>query len=169
MSNSFSDPWTVAHQTPLSIKFPGKKTGVGCHFLLQGIFLTLGLKPCLLYYRLILYHWTSWEALNRYSLLLFFFFFLLFTMLSQGLARDLLLLTLNLIKERLESLQGKDFDKRKLGTWSSIPTTKSENWISWWSPRRRSEVIITDQFSNSHCSQIFPCYRTIMVLEIKCV
>ena len=29
--------------------FPGKSTGVGCHFLLQGIFLIQGLKPCLLY------------------------------------------------------------------------------------------------------------------------
>ena len=28
--------------------FPGKNTGVGCHFLLQGIFPTHGLKPCLL-------------------------------------------------------------------------------------------------------------------------
>ena len=27
--------------------FPGKNTGVGCHFLLQGIFLTQGLNPCL--------------------------------------------------------------------------------------------------------------------------
>ena len=35
MSNSF-DPWTVAHQAPLSVGFPGKDTGVGCHFLLQG-------------------------------------------------------------------------------------------------------------------------------------
>ena len=25
--------------------FPGKSTGVGCHFLLQGIFPTQGLKP----------------------------------------------------------------------------------------------------------------------------
>ena len=25
--------------------FPGKSTGVGCHFLLQGIFLTQGLNP----------------------------------------------------------------------------------------------------------------------------
>ena len=25
--------------------FPGKNTGVGCHFLLQGIFPTLGLNP----------------------------------------------------------------------------------------------------------------------------
>ena len=30
--------------------FLGKTTtGVGCHFLLQGIFLTLGSTPCLLY------------------------------------------------------------------------------------------------------------------------
>ena len=26
--------WTVAHQAPLSMGFPGKNTGVGCHFLL---------------------------------------------------------------------------------------------------------------------------------------
>ena len=35
--------------------FPGKNTGVGCHFLLQGIFLTQGLNPCLL--RLL--HWQA--------------------------------------------------------------------------------------------------------------
>ena len=29
-------PWTVARQAPLSMDFPGKNTGVGCHFLLQG-------------------------------------------------------------------------------------------------------------------------------------
>ena len=28
---------------------PGKNTGVGCHGLLQGIFLTQGLNPCLLH------------------------------------------------------------------------------------------------------------------------
>ena len=27
--------------------FPGKSTGVGCHFLLQGIFPPQGLNPCL--------------------------------------------------------------------------------------------------------------------------
>ena len=30
--------------------FPGKNTGVGCHFLLQGIFPTQGLNPCCLWY-----------------------------------------------------------------------------------------------------------------------
>ena len=33
-------PRTVAHWTPLLWDFPGKNTGVGCHFLPQGIFLT---------------------------------------------------------------------------------------------------------------------------------
>ena len=28
----------IAHQAPLSIDFPGKNTGMGCHFLLQGTF-----------------------------------------------------------------------------------------------------------------------------------
>ena len=32
----FATLWTVAHQAPLSMAFPGKNTGVGCHFLLQG-------------------------------------------------------------------------------------------------------------------------------------
>ena len=31
--------------------FPGKNTGVGCYFLLQGIFPTQGLNPCLLHCR----------------------------------------------------------------------------------------------------------------------
>ena len=35
---------------------PGKNTGVGCHALLQGIFLSQVLNPCLLHYRRILYH-----------------------------------------------------------------------------------------------------------------
>ena len=33
----------------------GENTGVGCRFLLQGIFLTQGLNPCLLHCRWILY------------------------------------------------------------------------------------------------------------------
>ena len=47
---------TVARQAPLSMGFPGKNTGVGCHFFLQGIFLTQRLNPCLLLGRRILYH-----------------------------------------------------------------------------------------------------------------
>ena len=35
----FAALWTVAHQAPFC---PGKNTGVGCHSLLQGIFLTWG-------------------------------------------------------------------------------------------------------------------------------
>ena len=42
--------------------FPGKNTGVGCHFLLQGIFPTYGLNPGLLHCRQIIYRWSTWEA-----------------------------------------------------------------------------------------------------------
>ena len=38
----FATPWTVACQAPLSMNSPGKNTGVGCHDLLQAIFLTQG-------------------------------------------------------------------------------------------------------------------------------
>ena len=41
VSNS-AIPWTAAHQAPLSMGFSRQEAGVGCHFLLQGIFLTQG-------------------------------------------------------------------------------------------------------------------------------
>ena len=40
------DPMNCSLQAPLSIEFPSKNTGVGCHFLLQGIFPTQGSNPC---------------------------------------------------------------------------------------------------------------------------
>ena len=43
-------------QLGLSFSFPGKNARVGCHILLQGIFLTQGLNLSLLYCRQILYH-----------------------------------------------------------------------------------------------------------------
>ena len=42
--------------------FPGKNTGVGCHFLLQGIFPTQGLNPVSAW-QADLHHW-AWEALT---------------------------------------------------------------------------------------------------------
>ena len=42
--------------------FPGKNTGVGCHFLLQEIFLTQGLNPGLLHCRQMLYHLSCQES-----------------------------------------------------------------------------------------------------------
>ena len=44
-------PTRLCHQWD----FPGKNTGVGCHFLLQGIFPTQGLNPGLLHCRQTLY------------------------------------------------------------------------------------------------------------------
>ena len=41
-------PGTVARQVPLPMGFPGKNTGVGGHFLLQGLFPSQGLNQCLL-------------------------------------------------------------------------------------------------------------------------
>ena len=58
----FVTPRTVAFQASLSMGFPGKNIGVGCHFLLQGVFKTQGLNPCLLLGRWIFYHWAIWET-----------------------------------------------------------------------------------------------------------
>ena len=48
---------------PCPWDFPGRNTGVGCHFLLQGIFPTQGSILCLLHCRWILYCWATREAL----------------------------------------------------------------------------------------------------------
>ena len=40
----FGNPWTVAHQTHLSMGFSRQEYVVGCHSLLQGIFPTQGLN-----------------------------------------------------------------------------------------------------------------------------
>ena len=53
--------------------FPGENTGVGCHFLLQGIFPTQGLNPHLLHGKWILYHratkdwWYYWLVLVAFE------------------------------------------------------------------------------------------------------
>ena len=63
---------TVAHQAPLSRDFPGKNTGVGCHFLLQRIFATQGSNPhllCLWHWQVGFTYWFTWEALVLYSIL----------------------------------------------------------------------------------------------------
>ena len=57
----FATPWTVAYQAPRSMGFSSKHTGVGCHFLLQGIFPTQGLNLDLLCCRWILYQLSHQE------------------------------------------------------------------------------------------------------------
>ena len=53
LPESFETRWTVTSVFLCLWDFPGKNTGVGCHFLLQGIFLTQGLNLHLL----CLLHW----------------------------------------------------------------------------------------------------------------
>ena len=45
--------------------FPGKNTGVDCHFFLQGIVSSQGLHPHLLYCRQIIYHWAIRASCNN--------------------------------------------------------------------------------------------------------
>ena len=62
MSDSFATPWTIDHQAPLSMDFPGKNTVVGCHSLLPGTFPTRDQMHVSCIGRWILYHWTTREA-----------------------------------------------------------------------------------------------------------
>ena len=43
--DSFETPWTVAHQAPLSVGFPGKSIGVGCNFSSPGYLPNPGIEP----------------------------------------------------------------------------------------------------------------------------
>ena len=68
MRSRFSCVWlfatlqTVACQAPLYGDSPGKNTGVGCHALLQGIFLMQGLNLGLLHCMQILFCWATGEG-----------------------------------------------------------------------------------------------------------
>ena len=57
ISDSFATPWTTCSPPGSSVHgiLQAKNTGVGCHSLLQGIFLTQGLNLGLPHYRQILY------------------------------------------------------------------------------------------------------------------
>ena len=72
----FATPWTVALQAALSVESPSKNTGAGCHFLLQGSFLTQGSNPSLL----CLLHWQADSLATvppvRYCCILFLLLFL---------------------------------------------------------------------------------------------
>ena len=54
-----ASPWTVAHQSTLSMGFPRQEYWMDCHSLLHRIFATQGLNMDFLHG---LYHWTTWEA-----------------------------------------------------------------------------------------------------------
>ena len=59
----FATPWIVACTKLLHpLDFQGKSTGVGCHFLLQGIFPTQGSNPGLSHCRQMLYHLSQSEG-----------------------------------------------------------------------------------------------------------
>ena len=45
-ASEFATPWTITTRLLRPWDFPGRKTRVGCHFLLQGIFLTQGSNSC---------------------------------------------------------------------------------------------------------------------------
>ena len=72
----FATPWTEARQIPLSMGLwdPSKNNGVGCHFLLQGIFLIqdsnlltdISCGSCI--GRRILYHWNKPRVMVEESL-----------------------------------------------------------------------------------------------------
>ena len=57
------NPMDVASQAPCQWNFPDKTTGVGSHFLLQGIILTQGSNPIVYSIgRWVLYHCATWKA-----------------------------------------------------------------------------------------------------------
>ena len=62
---TFLRPYGLYLTRLLCPDFPGKNTGMGCHFLLQDIFLTQGLNCISCIGRQILYHWATREACDK--------------------------------------------------------------------------------------------------------
>ena len=70
-SNYFPAPWMVASRLLHPWDFPGKNTGVDCHFLFQAIFPTRDQTLVSCIGRRILYYWATREALSRTPLFYF--------------------------------------------------------------------------------------------------
>ena len=71
-------PWTVAHQSPLSLVFPRQEYWSDLPFSSPGQLPAPGIKPkspCL--GRQLLYHWVTWEAHTVYNRTVFSDFFTL--------------------------------------------------------------------------------------------
>ena len=64
------DPMDCSTRLLHPCNFPGKNTGVGCHFLLQGNLPNPGFKPSCLYCRQLLYHLSHQERLLVFNILL---------------------------------------------------------------------------------------------------
>ena len=62
----FATPWTIPTRLLGPWHFLGKSTGVGCHFLLQGIFPTQGSNPGFPHCKQTLYRLSHQEALKRH-------------------------------------------------------------------------------------------------------
>ena len=76
MSDSFANPWTVAHQTPLSMGFPRWEQWSGLQFPPPGNPSHPGIEP--VYWQVSFYHWATKEAQTKilrftnYERLIFF-------------------------------------------------------------------------------------------------
>ena len=76
MSVTQPNSWRCHGLSPTRLPCPwnpsGQNTGVGCHFHLQGVFLTQGLNPGLLHCRRMLYH-LSYEGSPKFTRAGFYF------------------------------------------------------------------------------------------------
>ena len=69
LAKSYLTLWPQPVMLLCSWNFPGKNTGVACHFLLQGIFPTQGLNLHLLHWQADSLPLSTWEVLAYYSAL----------------------------------------------------------------------------------------------------
>ena len=132
----FVTPRTVNCQALLSIGIlpwdsPGKNTGVGCHFLLQEIFLTHGLNLCLLHWQmdslplshlgrlfLKLYKWINYLKTKTLMITLLGFLFLLWWLCSHWRTSSWVLCQSLRRLRRVPLLEVKGL------TWSSLPNSR---------------------------------------------
>ena len=110
---------------------PGKNTGVGCHFLLQGIFQTQGLNPCLLHWQsdsLSLSHQGSPQSKN--IMLSFSTTGLVFSKIYQAFATHISLLVLGNFKFQGAESDSEDLRQKVDGLTHGIQG--NVEWVKHW-------------------------------------
>ena len=147
-------------QAPLSMGFSDKNTGVGCHSLLQGIFLTQESNQhllCLLHCKQILYCWAMGKSLGIvYATRLLSFYFLPYQE-DQRLEFFSIIHTINLFTECISTDNSANTILSEISSsynWNCLVTEQWENcsiliWIFSPAPEKK------------RCTKTFKMKRTV--------
>ena len=132
----FATTWTVTCRVLCPWDSPCKNTGVGCHFLLQGVFLTQGSNLGLLHCMQPLYPCAAWEAQRA-----MYICFSNFTPWTVGLLCGLFPL-ISAVKRQARRIPRRLWGGGKGRAWETASQSVLYSYV--WQPQASTTYLFTD-------------------------